>query len=162
MLRTIAVTLLSVASAFFTPSTARAQVAGATTTVGVSSSQSTQIAFGWSVKKALLGKVVYDEVGQRIGSVEDLAVAPDKAVSYVIVAVGGLVGIGRHDVAIPVAQIQDEDGKLVITGATSVAASADAKLFELKLSKAKHWKAYEAWVGAAIVRLHKSIENATG
>ena len=121
MLRTITVTLLSVASAFFTPSTARAQVAGATTTVGVSSSESTQIAFGWSVKKALLGKVVYDEVGQRIGSVEDLAVAPDKAVSYVIVAVGGLVGIGRHDVAISVAQIQDEDGKLVITGATSVA-----------------------------------------
>ena len=121
MLRTITVTLLSVASAFFTPSTARAQVARATTTVGVSSSESTQIAFGWSVKKTLLGKVVYDEVGQRIGSVEDLAVAPDKAVSYVIVAVGGLVGIGRLDVAIPVAQIQDEDGKLVITGATSVA-----------------------------------------
>ena len=41
-------------------------------------------------------------------------------------------------------------------------ASADARLFELKLATAKHWKAYEARVGAAIVRLRKSIENATG
>jgi hypothetical protein len=41
-------------------------------------------------------------------------------------------------------------------------ASADAKLFELNLEKAKHWKAHEVRVGAAIVRLHKSIENATG
>ena len=70
MLRTITVTLLSVASAFFTPSAARAQVARATTTVGVSSSESTQIAFGWSVKKALLGKVVYDEVEGRPGFVK--------------------------------------------------------------------------------------------
>jgi hypothetical protein len=50
--------------------------------------------------------------------VEDLIISPDKSVSYVIVGAGGFVGIGRHDVAIPVAQIQDKSGKLTMDGAT--------------------------------------------
>ena len=36
--------------------------------------------------------------------------------SYVIVGTGGFIGIGRHDVAIPVSQIQDKAGKLVMMG----------------------------------------------
>lgn len=124
MLRTISVTLLSVASAFLTPSTARAEVAGATTTVGVGASESTQLAFGWSVKKRLLGQAVYDQAGQRIGNIEDLIVAPNRTVSYVIVAAGGFVGIDRHDVAIPVGQIQEQGGKLVIPRATRDAIKA--------------------------------------
>ena len=31
---------------------------------------------------------------------------------------GGFIGIGRHDVAVPVTQIQDQAGKLVMAGAT--------------------------------------------
>jgi sporulation protein YlmC with PRC-barrel domain len=56
--------------------------------------------------------------GQKVGKVEDLIVAPSNDVSYVIVGAGGFVGIGRHDVAIPVSQIQDQGGKLVMAGAT--------------------------------------------
>ena len=59
---------------------------------------------GWSVKKTLMGKTIYNDVGQKIGTVEDLIVSPERNVSYVIVGAGGLVGVGRHDVAIPVAQ----------------------------------------------------------
>jgi hypothetical protein len=36
----------------------------------------------------------------------------------VIVGAGGFVGIGRHDVAIPVSQIQDKSGKLMMAGAS--------------------------------------------
>jgi hypothetical protein len=36
----------------------------------------------------------------------------------VIVGAGDFVGIGRHDVAIPVTQIHDNAGKLVMAGAT--------------------------------------------
>jgi hypothetical protein len=50
--------------------------------------------------------------------VEDLIIAPDRSVSYVIVGAGGFVGIGRHDVAVPVTQIQEKAGKLVMAGAT--------------------------------------------
>jgi hypothetical protein len=36
----------------------------------------------------------------------------------VIVGAGGFIGIGRHDVAIPMSQIQDKAGKLVMASAT--------------------------------------------
>ena len=49
---------------------------------------------------------------------EDLIIAPDRSVSYVIVGAGGFIGIGRHDVAIPVTQIQEKAGRLVMSGAT--------------------------------------------
>jgi len=95
-----------------------AQVAGGSTTVGVAVLESTQIAMGWSVKKSLMGKTIYNDAGQKVGNVEDLIISPDKSVSYVIVGAGGFIGIGRHDVAIPVTQIKDQAGKLVMSGAT--------------------------------------------
>ena len=97
---------------------AAAQVAGGTTIVDTSVTESTTLAMGWSVKKTLLGKTIYNEAGVKVGKVEDLIISPDKNVSYVIVGAGGFVGIGRHDVAIPVTQIQDKAGKLVMAGAT--------------------------------------------
>jgi hypothetical protein len=97
---------------------ASAQVAGGTTTTGVSVIESTQLALGWSVKKTLMGKTIYNEHGVKVGKVEDLIISPDKKLTYVIVGAGGFVGIGRHDVAIPVTQIEDQSGKLVMAGAT--------------------------------------------
>ena len=93
-------------------------VAGGSTTVEASIIESTTLAMGWSVKKTLMGKTVYNDAGVKVGKVEDLIVSPDKNVSYVIVGAGGFIGIGRHDVAIPVSQIQDKAGKLVMAGAT--------------------------------------------
>ena len=100
------------------PCSAGAQVAGSTTTLGVSVVEMTQVAAGWSVKKTLLGKVVVNDAGDKVGTVEDLIISPDRAVSYVIVGAGGFVGLGRHDVAIPIKQIQDKAGTLVMAGAT--------------------------------------------
>lgn len=97
---------------------AAAQVAGGTTTIDTSITASTQLAMGWSVKKTLMGKTVYNDAGQKVGKVEDLIVSPDRNVSFVIVGAGGFIGLGRHDVAIPVGQITDQAGKLVLAGAT--------------------------------------------
>ena len=104
--------------------TPAAQVVGATTTVGVTTVESTQVALGWSVKKTLLGKPVYNEFGTKVGKIDDLIISPSRAVSYMIIGAGGFVGIGRHDVAIPVSQIQNQSGKLVMAGATKEAIKA--------------------------------------
>lgn len=96
---------------------AQAQVAGSTT-VGITVTEATQVAMGWSVKKSLLGKTVYNETGEKIGKVMDLIIAPDRNLSYVIVGAGGFIGIGRHDVAIPISQIQTQGNKLTMPGAT--------------------------------------------
>jgi uncharacterized protein YrrD len=97
---------------------ASAQVAGASTTVGATVVETTRIAMGWSAKKSILGKTVTNESGATVGAVQDLIISPDRNVSYLIVGAGGFVGIGRHDVAVPVSQIQNLNGKLVMAGAT--------------------------------------------
>jgi sporulation protein YlmC with PRC-barrel domain len=97
--------------------TANAQVAGSTT-LGVSVVEATRLTLGWSVKKSILGKLVYNEAGDKVGKVEDLIIAPDKNVSYLIIGAGGFIGINRHDVAIPVAALHDKGGKLILPGAT--------------------------------------------
>lgn len=117
--RTLLVTALAMVSLVSLVGNASAQVAGSTTTtLGVTVTESTQVALGWSVKKSILGKTVYNEVGDKVGKVEDLIIAPDKGVSYLIIGAGGFIGMGRHDVAIPVTQVQDKAGKLVMAGAT--------------------------------------------
>jgi sporulation protein YlmC with PRC-barrel domain len=97
--------------------TASAQIAGSTT-LGISVVEATHLALGWSVKKSILGKWVYNEAGDKVGKVEDIIIAPDKNVSYLIIGAGGFIGIDRHDVAISVAALQDKGGKLVLPGAT--------------------------------------------
>lgn len=119
MKKTLSITALALAAALGTFAPCHAQVVvGGSTTTGVSIIESTQIALGWSVKKTLLGKSIYNEANQKVGKVEDIIISPDKSVSYVIVGAGGFIGMGRHDVAIPVTQIQDKAGKLVMQGAT--------------------------------------------
>ena len=61
---------------------------------------------------------------QKVGKMYDIIIAPDKAVSYGIVAAGGFLGIAKHDVAIPVNQFKMQDGKIVLPGATKDALKA--------------------------------------
>jgi len=101
----------------------RAQVAGSTT-LGVSISQISEVALGWSARRQILGRAVFNEKNEKIGTVDDLIIAPDKALSYAIIGAGGFVGLGRHDVAIPVNQFEERNGKLVLNGATRDAIKA--------------------------------------
>jgi hypothetical protein len=67
---------------------------------------------------------VYNDKDEKVGEVEDMIVAPDKAVSYVIIGVGGFLGLDRHDVAIPAGQLKVQGGKLMLPGATKEALKA--------------------------------------
>jgi sporulation protein YlmC with PRC-barrel domain len=102
---------------------AQAQVAGGTV-IGIEATALREVALGWSAKKQVLGKKVFNDANQAIGTVDDVVIAPDTSVSYAIIKTGGFLGLGKHDVAIPVAQIQSIDGKFVIAGATKEALKA--------------------------------------
>ena len=104
-------------------SAVRAQVAG-TTTVGVAVTTLEVVASGWSAKRQILGKPAYNEDSEQIGKIDDLIVAPNTAVSFVIVGAGGFVGVKRHQVAIPVDQLPERDGLFVLPGATKAALKA--------------------------------------
>jgi sporulation protein YlmC with PRC-barrel domain len=94
-----------------------AQVAGSAT-VGISVEELKVVAVGWSAKKKILGKAVYNDKNEKIGVVDDLIITPDKSVSYAIIGAGGFLGMGKHDVAIPVSQFKEDKGKIVLAGAT--------------------------------------------
>ena len=82
------------------------------------------MALGWSAKKQVLGQSVYNEQKQKVGTIDDLIIAPDTSVSFVIVGAGGFVGLGKHDVAIPVTQLSQQNGKFLLPGATKDAIRA--------------------------------------
>ncbi|HKC81710.1 MAG TPA: PRC-barrel domain-containing protein [Gemmatimonadaceae bacterium] len=65
-----------------------AQVAGSTL-LGVAAAEMREVAFGWSAKRQVLGKAVYNDKNDRIGEIDDITIAPDKAVSYAIIGAGG-------------------------------------------------------------------------
>jgi sporulation protein YlmC with PRC-barrel domain len=94
-----------------------AQVAGSTT-LGVPATEITTLARGWSAKKQILDKPVYNDHNERVGDVDDIIIAPDKSLSYAIIGIGGFLGLGEHYVAIPFNQFKSGDGKYVLTGAT--------------------------------------------
>jgi sporulation protein YlmC with PRC-barrel domain len=102
-----------------------AQTAGST--VSVSTTELREVAMGWSAKKQILGKSVYNNVGEKVGDINDLIVTPDKAVSYAIVGVGGFLGVGEHEIAVPVGQLKQLEGKIVLPGATKEALKAAPK-----------------------------------
>jgi sporulation protein YlmC with PRC-barrel domain len=105
-----------------------AQTAGSIL-LGVSVDELREVAKGWSAKKQILGKDVYNDSGEKIGDINDLIVAPNRSVSYAIVGVGGFLGMKEHNVAVPVSQLTSQMGKIVLPGATKDALKA-APAFE--------------------------------
>lgn len=113
----ILIRTLTLAGYLLINTNAHAEVVGRSV-IGVSVTEISTIKTGWSAKNSLLGKPVYNELGDKIGSVDDLIIAPDKSLSYAIIGAGDFLGMGKHDVAIPVTQINEINGKMELKGAT--------------------------------------------
>lgn len=112
-----------VGAALIMSGAAYAQIAGGVA-IGVVQTELALVAKGWSVKRTVLGQPVYNDSNEKVGNVDDLIISPEKAVSYAIVGVGGFLGIGTHNVVIPVNQFKLNDDKLVLAGATKEALKA--------------------------------------
>lgn len=65
----------------------------------------------------LLGRRVYNDEAEEIGRVEDLMIDQDR-VAFAILAVGGFLGIGTHQVVAPFAALRIDEEEIVLPGAT--------------------------------------------
>jgi sporulation protein YlmC with PRC-barrel domain len=92
--------------------------------IGATADELVTVAKGWSAKNQIMGRDVYNDKNEKIGVVSDLIIAPDKAVSYVIIGAGGFLGMDKHDVAIRIDQINMVEGKIILPGATKEAVKA--------------------------------------
>ncbi len=116
MNRKVLSALTSVGAIVYITGASVAEVAGQTP-LGVAVAELSIVTKGWSAKHQILGQTVYNDKDEKVGSVDDIIVAPDKAVSYAIVGAGGFLNVGKHDVAIPVNQFEIAGGKLMLAGA---------------------------------------------
>jgi len=96
---------------------ARAQTAGSTK-LGVSVVELNDVIRGWSVQRQLLWQPVYNDQDEKIGKIEDIILNKERTASYAIVSIGGFLGLGSHDAAIPAGQFHLKNGRLVLPGAT--------------------------------------------
>jgi sporulation protein YlmC with PRC-barrel domain len=101
-----------------------APVVGTTTAIAVPADELVILAKGWSATKQIIGKDVYNDKDEKVGVVNDLIIAQDKAVSYAIIGAGGFLGMGKHDVAIRVNNFKLVEGKITLPGATKDAVKA--------------------------------------
>lgn len=96
--------------------------------LGVTVVEMEAIVVGWSAKQDLLGKTVVNDKNDKIGKIEDLIISPGKgdapAAPFAIIGVGGFLGMGKHDVAIPMAQLRIQNKQLTLPGATKDALKA--------------------------------------
>ena len=104
---------------------AQAQVAESTA-LGVTALELREVAtLGWSAKRQVLGVPVFNDKSERIGTVDDIVMAPDMTKSYAIIGVGGFLGVGKRDVVIRLTQLTRQvDGSFVLAGATKDAIKA--------------------------------------
>jgi sporulation protein YlmC with PRC-barrel domain len=76
---------------------------------------------------AYFDRSVYNGAGEKIGTVNDLLVGPDAKLIAAVIGVGGFLGIGEKDVAVPFSSMQierrDNEWRLV-TNATKDALQA--------------------------------------
>lgn len=97
--------------------------------LGVAVVEMDAVVHGWSAKKDLLDKTVTNDQKEKIGKIEDLIISRSTdaklpIASFAIIGVGGFLGIGKNDVAIPMEQIKLEEKQLVLPGATKAALKA--------------------------------------
>lgn len=98
-------------------------------TLGVAVVEMDAVLAGWSVNRDILKKAVVNEKNEKIGTISDIVISPNAegkvpAASFAIVGVGGFLGIGKRDVAIPMEQIKLQGSTLTLAGATKDALKA--------------------------------------
>jgi hypothetical protein len=107
---------------------AQAPVAGVVP-LGVTVTDMQAIVKGWSTKKDLMGKTVVNDTKDKIGKIDDLIITPNPSgkgpvATFAIIGVGGFLGVGRRDVAIPLEQLKIETNNIMLPGATKDALKA--------------------------------------
>jgi sporulation protein YlmC with PRC-barrel domain len=133
MKRMIAVITMSMAPLWVGMASAHAQapsppVAGRAP-LGVAVIELEAVVVGWSAKHDLFGKTVVNDKNEKVGKIDDLILSPSKdgkvpSATFAIIGVGGFLGIGKRDVAIPTEQLKLQNKQLTLPGATKDALKA--------------------------------------
>ncbi len=90
---------------------------GAPQTVQLMKVDVLKISTGYRASK-VIGSSVVNEAGDTVGKVDEIIVGPDGKAPFVVLSVGGFLGIGDRLVALPYEQMKTDGKKIVLPGAT--------------------------------------------
>lgn len=77
-----------------------------------------KLSTGYRTSK-IIGSSVVNEANDTIGKIDDLIVSPDdNKTAYVILSVGGWLGMGTHYIALPYDTLRITTARITLTGAT--------------------------------------------
>ena len=76
------------------------------------------MATGYRASK-LLGANVYNENDEKIGNVDDIVISSDNSISFAVISVGGFLGMGSRNVAVPAELFKaNEKGQVILPKAS--------------------------------------------
>lgn len=75
------------------------------------------LATGYRTSK-VVGATVVNEANEAIGTIDDLIVTPSEKVPFAVLSIGGFLGMGTTYVVIPYSQLEVQDQRMLLRGAT--------------------------------------------
>jgi sporulation protein YlmC with PRC-barrel domain len=111
-------TVLAATTAVATPVIVWAQ--GTPQTVQLTKVDVVKVATGFRASK-VIGSSVYNDAGDTVGKIDDVIIGEGGKDPFVVLSVGGFLGIGDKLVVLPYAQLKTMDHKIVMPGATKEA-----------------------------------------
>ena len=106
---------VATATALAAPMLGNAQ--GVPQTVQLTKVDVVKVATGFRASK-VIGSSVVNEAGDTVGRVDDVIIGEEGKAPFVVLAVGGFLGIGDKLVVLPYQQLKTMDRKIVMPGAT--------------------------------------------
>jgi hypothetical protein len=103
------------ATAFAMPMLVVAQ--GAPQTVQLTKVDVVKVATGFRASK-VIGATVVNEANDTVGKIDDIIIGQDGKSPFVVLSVGGFLGVGTKLVVLPYEQLRTMDSKVVLPGAT--------------------------------------------
>ena len=115
-MRTLLLTAaIGAATAFAAPALVLAQ--GTPQTVQLVKVDVVKVSTGYRASK-VLGASVVNEAGDTVGKVDEIIVGPDGKAPFVVLSVGGFLGVGDKLVVLPYEQMRTDGKKIMLPGAT--------------------------------------------
>jgi len=114
----VAALVLSLSPAAILPAHAQ----GKQQTVALAKIDVVKASTGYRASK-VIGASIVNDANETVGKVDDVILGDDRA-SYVVLSVGGFLGVGDKLVALPYEAVRKTDDKLIMPGATKDALKA--------------------------------------
>ena len=114
---TRSITLLAGAAVLAAALSGPAFSQGAPQTLSLMQIDPQSVATGYRTSK-VVGSTVVNEANETVGTIDDLIVTANEKVPFVVLSVGGFLGMGSKYVVVPFSALQVLDKKMVLLGAT--------------------------------------------